>query len=87
MAVFLNGAAVADPRERGISDDSFLLLFNARGEPVTFALPGPGFATRWQVAVDTATSGARTQVCAGELLAGGKVDVAEHTVLVLQALD
>jgi glycogen operon protein len=90
LAVFLNGAAVADPRERGagLPDDSFLLLFNARSEPVTFALPGSGFAACWQVAVDT-TAGtcARPQAGAEELPPGGKVEVAERAVLVLRAVN
>jgi isoamylase len=58
MAVFLNGA-VADPRDHGRSlpGDSFLLLFNARPEPVTFTLAGAGFPTRWQCVVNTAEVG------------------------------
>src|SRR6202041_278182 len=83
MAVFLNGAAVAHPRERGatVPSDSFLLLFNALSEPVTFSLPGPGFAGRWQVTLDTGASNTRAVQPAdagsrGELLASEKVGVA-----------
>jgi isoamylase len=89
MGVFLNGAAVADPVERGrsVADDSFLLLFNALPEPVTFSLPAARFAPGWQVAVDTAADtvadGAGTD--RGELLAGGKAEVAGRAVLVLRA--
>jgi isoamylase len=56
MAVFLNGEAVADPYQRGttLHDDSFLLLFNAHGEPVTFTLPGLGSGVSWEVMLDTA---------------------------------
>ena len=45
LGVFLNGDALPDPDRRGhrISDDSFLLLFTAHYEDVTFVLPtGPG---------------------------------------------
>jgi isoamylase len=59
MAVFLNGGAVADPRERGRSlpGDSFLLLFNALPDQVRFSLPGVRFAARWDVEINTAASG------------------------------
>ena len=55
--VFLNGDAISDPGPRGerITDDSFLLCFNAHHEPITFTLPGPEFGQRWEIVVDTAT--------------------------------
>ncbi|MGH3157673.1 MAG: glycogen debranching protein GlgX, partial [Streptosporangiaceae bacterium] len=88
MAVFLNGAAVIHPSERGTAPpgDSFLLLFNALTEPVTFSMPGPGFAGRWQVTLDT-TARAATGSAAdrGDLLPGEKVEVAERAVQVLRA--
>ena len=55
LGVFLNGQAIASrgPRGERVTDDSFLVLFNAAQEPVTWRLPadrgGP-----WRVAVDTA---------------------------------
>jgi glycogen operon protein len=51
LAVLLNGEAITEPGTRGetITDQSFLLLFNAHYEPVTFTLPGSG----WQVVLDT----------------------------------
>ena len=41
LGVFLNGDAIPDPDSRVIrvTDDSFLLLFNAHFEPVEFKLP------------------------------------------------
>jgi isoamylase len=58
VGVFLNGGAITEPGPRGdtVRDQSFLLLFNARGEPVTFRLPGPGYAPGWQPVVDTSAS-------------------------------
>ena len=52
--MFLNGDALEMGR-RGeeYSDDSFLLLFNAHPDPVTFTLPGPRWGDAWQVVRDT----------------------------------
>ncbi|MFE2942002.1 glycogen debranching protein GlgX [Streptomyces sp. NPDC059255] len=55
MTVFLNGHAISEPGPRGerISDDSFLLLFNASGEELEFKVP-VNHGRQWQVMVDTA---------------------------------
>ncbi|MFF9172421.1 glycogen debranching enzyme, partial [Streptomyces sp. NPDC014796] len=50
-----NGKAITEPDLRGlrVEDDSFLLLFNAHSQPLTFVVPeelGPW----WAVEVDTA---------------------------------
>src|SRR5262249_49570376 len=49
LAVFLNGDAIAEPGPRGerVSDDSFLLCFNAHDEPIGFTLPGTAFGLQW----------------------------------------
>jgi glycogen operon protein len=90
MAVFLNGAAPADPLEYGgtVTDDSFMLLFNSRGEPVTFVLPGARFGGPWQPVLDTAATpgpGGTPPVRPADLPAGAKIEVAGHAVLVLRA--
>jgi isoamylase len=56
LAVFLNGDAISEPDPRGgkITDDSFLLLFNAHSNPLTFSLPDGGYAAGWEVVIDTA---------------------------------
>jgi glycogen operon protein len=56
LAVYLNGDAISEPDPRGgkISDDSFLLLFNAHSNPLTFTLPGSGYAAGWEIVIDTA---------------------------------
>ena len=92
MAVFLNGAAPGDPHEYGgtTADDSFLLLFNPRGEPATFVLPGPRFGVRWQAVLDTAAtpgSGGPPPAWPAELPAGAKIELAGHAILVLRAPD
>ncbi|HEY2578818.1 MAG TPA: glycogen debranching protein GlgX [Streptosporangiaceae bacterium] len=80
MAVFLNGDAVEDPYERGttLHDDSFLLLFNAHSEPVTFTLPGAGSGGSWEVVVDTAG------VAGGVLDPGTEAKVTGHCGWVLR---
>ncbi len=57
LAVLLNGNAITEPGPRGeaIVDQSFLLLFNAADQPVTFTLPAAGPEAAWAVAVDTAS--------------------------------
>ncbi|MGH9001693.1 MAG: glycogen debranching enzyme, partial [Acidimicrobiia bacterium] len=55
LAVFLNGDAIPDPDPRGdrITDDSFLLLFNAHHEHLHFTVPNGKFGERWVVVLDT----------------------------------
>jgi glycogen operon protein len=55
IGVFLDGNQIPSPGPRGerISDDRFLLFFNAHYETVEFALP-PEFQQReWEVVIDT----------------------------------
>jgi isoamylase len=49
LGVFLNGQEIADrtPRGEPIADDSFLLLFNAHFEDMTFTLPARRFGAEW----------------------------------------
>ncbi len=55
MMVFLNGAALPhDAHGRRVTDDSFLLLFNANDEPLTFTLADQQWGTRWSKVIDTA---------------------------------
>jgi glycogen operon protein len=55
LSVFLNGDALPDPDPRGrrFRDDSFLLLFNAHHEDVTFVLPGKEWGRRWVTELTT----------------------------------
>jgi isoamylase len=49
LGVFLNGHEISTvtPRGERILDDSFLVLFNAWGEPIEFRLPPVRFGRRW----------------------------------------
>jgi glycogen operon protein len=55
FGVFLNGNALRelDDEGRPVKDDSFLLLFNAHYEPLTFTMPAPSFGRVWRVIIDT----------------------------------
>jgi len=55
VGVFLNGAAIGYPDQRGqpVVDDSFLLLFNAADTGIDFMLPGPDYGERWEILIDT----------------------------------
>jgi len=55
LGVFLNGLEIPSRTEHGeeVVDASFLLLFNAQLEPVTFTLPTRRFGTRWGLELAT----------------------------------
>src|SRR5450631_720720 len=56
LGVFLNGEGIRSPDARGerIVDASFLVLFNAHHEPLTFTMPEKAWGTRWLRTIDTA---------------------------------
>jgi glycogen operon protein len=56
LGVFLNGDAITSPDPRGerVTDDSFLVLFNAYWEAIDFSLPKQDFGTEWELEIDTA---------------------------------
>jgi isoamylase len=59
LGVFLNGDAISEPGRRGekLTDDSFLLLFNAHYEDLEFQIPPESFAPGWSTVLDTAVNG------------------------------
>jgi isoamylase len=85
LAVFLDGGALHDVDEAGreISDSSFLVLFSAHHEPVTFTLPPVLGERRWTTVVDTADM-AKDGV---GIDAGAIVDTAARSVIVLEAVE
>ncbi|MHA3024190.1 glycogen debranching protein GlgX [Mycobacterium sp. BMJ-28] len=58
IGVFINGQGIPDRDARGqrITDDSFLLCFNAHHEPILYTLPPAEFSARWQPVLYTADS-------------------------------
>jgi glycogen operon protein len=55
LGMFLNGDEISEPGPRGqrIVDDSFLVLLNGPN-PVHFRLPGKGWASAFELVLDTA---------------------------------
>ena len=55
LGVFLNGAAIPTPNERGerIVDESFYIMFNAHHEPLDFTLPEAKWGDCWTEVLDT----------------------------------
>ena len=55
LGVFLNGQEIPNrtPAGKEIVDDSFLVLFNAYADPITFTLPTRRFGSRWRVEIAT----------------------------------
>ena len=84
VMVFLNGDAIPEPDIRGqrISDDHFLLLFNAHSEPISFVMPPKAFGDNWTVRLDTST-GAVDPADVKPWKARSKHSVAAHSVVVL----
>ena len=56
LTVFLNGEAISEPDQRGqrITDESFLLMFNAAENDIDFTIPAADFGEQWLSIVDTA---------------------------------
>ncbi|HWB71233.1 MAG TPA: glycogen debranching protein GlgX [Egibacteraceae bacterium] len=87
LMFFLNGRAIPTRDERGreVVDDSFLVLTNASGEPLVFAVPSERYGKEWGVVIDTARPGQRD---GGERLAAGDERVVEgRSLLLLRRLD
>ena len=55
IAVYLNGQGIPDLDVRGqrVTDDSFVMCFNAHHEPIDFTLPAGEFGAAWQPVIDT----------------------------------
>ncbi|GAA5032264.1 glycogen debranching protein GlgX [Terrabacter aeriphilus] len=56
LMVFLNGSAIPEPDPRGqqILGDSFLVMFNAHDDALTFTLPDDEWGAQWVPVIDTA---------------------------------
>jgi isoamylase len=92
LTVFLNGDAITEPGPRGepVRDDSFLLLFNANREPVTFTVPGVRFGPGWEVLISTATTmGAPSPGATGTITVrpGRRIELAGRSIMVLRGIE
>ncbi|MGH7861901.1 MAG: glycogen debranching protein, partial [Candidatus Dormibacteraceae bacterium] len=83
MSVFLNGDEIMSPDPWGqkVRDDSFLVMFNAHHEAMTFIVPGYAYGNRWRRVLDTAGSLDRSY------RAGSKVPLDARAIAILQRID
>jgi glycogen operon protein len=83
VGLYLNGSAIPGRDQRGqrIVDDSFLLLFNAHHEPMTWTLPRSA-GTNWNVLVDTAAED-DDEPGPSRLKMAGKLVVADRSMQLL----
>jgi isoamylase len=82
LGVFLNGRAIQAPDDRGrpITDDSFILLFNAHTEDVKWTIPAE-YRKVWRLVLDTA----RLQPESEPPEVAGRITTSARSVAVLQA--
>ncbi|TQS42214.1 glycogen debranching protein GlgX [Cryptosporangium phraense] len=83
IMLFLNGDGIRElgPQGDQITDDSFVLCFNAHWEPIDFTMPPSEYATKWRVAIDTSAPDDGDDRVAE---AGGTIAVESRSLLVLQ---
>jgi isoamylase len=85
LVVFLNGHAISEPGPRGekITDDSFLLMFNAHHEPMEFVVP-VNHGKEWQVVVDTAAAEGVAPGSGRKVSPGDRLRLTDRSIVVLQ---
>ncbi|MET8214433.1 glycogen debranching protein GlgX [Streptomyces hirsutus] len=85
LTVFLNGNAISEPGRRGerITDDSFLLMFNASPGPLEFVVP-VDHGRQWQVVVDTAREDGVPPGTGPKVRAGTRLTLTDRSLTVLQ---
>jgi glycogen operon protein len=83
VLVFLNGQGIPDRDTRGqrITDDSFLLCFNAHHEAIEFTLPPKEFGAAWRPVIDTEAAIADTHE---RIVAAAAVSVGARSLIVLE---
>lgn len=82
VGVYLNGHGIRERDRRGepITDDHFILFFNAGEEPVSVRLPNADYGASWDILVDTAARLAD----GGPVKPEGEIEVAERSMVVLR---
>jgi isoamylase len=84
VAVLLDGTAISEPDPRGdpVTDNKFLLLFNAGAEPIAFTLPEPRLGGEWEIVVDTTYP---EGIGPADTTPKSKVEVAGRAVIILMS--
>jgi isoamylase len=82
LGMYLNGHGIAgaDARGQDVSDEHFLLYFNAAGDDLPLVLPPEEYATAWDVVIDTSEVKRRK----GPMRAGVRTKLGARSVLVLR---
>jgi isoamylase len=85
LVVFLNGNAISEPGPRGepVTDDSFLLMFNAAPRPQEFLVPAD-HGKEWQLVVDTERLDGVPPGTGERVQAGDRLRLADRSMVVLQ---
>jgi isoamylase len=85
LTVFLNGNAISEPGPRGerITDDSFLLMFNASPKTLDFVVP-VNHGRQWQVVVDTGRPDGVPPGTGVKVQAGDRLTLVDRSMTVLQ---
>ena len=88
VAVYLNGHGIPglDARGQRVTDDSFVMCFNAHHEPIDFTLPPKEFGAAWQTLIDTADGAAADSAEVSALEAGATVTVEGRALRVFQTV-
>ncbi len=88
LAVYFNGQAIPEPDERGqrITDDDFILMFNAHSDPVAFTVPPDIGDVCWLEVVNTATTTGIPGRDDPPHEGGGRVTVSERSVVILKSV-
>ena len=87
LGLFLNGEGITAPGPEGerVEDDSFLLLFNASGDDVTFNVPSRRFGTQWSLVLDTADPDAEPG--SATFTSGGPLALRDRSLVLLRRVD
>jgi glycogen operon protein len=84
LGMFLNGDAIPTPGKHGerITDDSFVLLFNAHAEDREFVLPPKRMGSSW--ALELCTHDPDAEAGSREYAARAAVGVPHHSITILR---
>jgi glycogen operon protein len=82
LGVFLNGRGIPDlaPDGQRVVDTSFIVLFNAHAEPITFRLPAARYGRLWELVLSTADPHAERW----KVVARGEVELESRSLTLLE---